>query len=140
MPKLRVFFQCISLSFIVSFIVNSSLLKGSVIMAPKVLLPDAVKQEIQALVSSNCKELVFQGRDAKETVQWDMMRKSYHGTESHTSHLKLFMQGKPPFDCCFNRVELQNNREGNEDRDSFMLELKEILHCTIGKYKVSLSI
>lgn len=95
----------------------------------RALFPEHIKQEIQALIAVNCREIVHQGKDAKEEAQLEKMRKAFHGAESHASLLKQFMEGKEPFAGCFDKLPLENNREGNQVGLGCMLNLKDVLTC-----------
>ncbi|CAB9498464.1 unknown protein [Seminavis robusta] len=101
-------------------------------------LPALVKQEVINCLATHAREIVMKSKaeGAKTEDQEKLMGKCYHGTDNHTPLLATFMAGRAPYDVCYNELPIQNNREGNENRtklrQSFMLELKDILHCQVG--------
>ena len=101
----------------------------------KFTLPDHVKQELQMLVAIVCREAVTQGDSKTDEAQWEAMERSYHGSAEVVSKLKEFLNGQDCFEPCFQKIDIQNNREGNELRGgtSYMLELKSVFHCVPSK-------
>lgn len=100
--------------------------------------PDSIIQELRTLLSLQCRDaLMTQKADGeKKVVQDEYVFKIFYGSETHASVLKQFMEGKEPYSSAFDKVDLVNNREGNEHRsaDGYMLQLREILHCDTSKY------
>lgn len=68
---------------------------------------------------------------AKIEKQVDFCYKAFHGTESHQSVVDLLLKGSGYYANAFERVDIEVNRAGNEDRASLgvVLELKEHFHC-----------
>ena len=75
--------------------------------------------------------------------QKQLCEKVFHGSEGYSAVLDMFMDGTGLYRDAFNRVPIENNREGNEQRsvdkdgNAYMLELKSILTCDLsGRYIV----
>jgi len=99
-------------------------------------LPDKVLQELRCLLAVEGREMTMgrEGEGLKGKEQDQHIGKTFHGSEGHASVLDKFLEGKCPHDQCFNKLPLENNREGNDKRkDGYVHELKEILHCDPSK-------
>lgn len=97
--------------------------------------PDKLKQEIRNLVYVHSRELVMRNKasGAKQDKQEKIIEKAFHGTESHQSFLRLFLEGKALYDSCFEKKDMENNQEGNDAReDGQLLELLPVLHLQYG--------
>ena len=104
-------------------------------------LPDAIVQEIRALLAVHGKEVVMTdlASGEKKEGQDNLLGKVFHGSSGvggYVSLLQLFLDGKPPYASAFNKLPIENNREGNELRvgSDCILELKELLHCDSSKW------
>ena len=98
-------------------------------------LPDIVVQEIRNTLAVHCREICMSNKaDGEKTdKQMQLLYKCFHGTESHASVLDLFLTGRGLYAAAFDKVDLENNRAGNEDRAKAgfgcMLMLRDLLHC-----------
>ena len=82
-------------------------------------LPDAIVQEIRALLAVHGKEVVMTdlASGEKKEGQDNLLGKVFHGSSGvggYVSLLQLFLDGKPPYASAFNKLPIENNREGNE--------------------------
>eukprot|EP00797_Seminavis_robusta_P010107 Sro1741_g294620.2 (528) ;mRNA; f:3968-5628 len=65
--------------------------------------------------------------------QQALMEDVFHGSAGYASVLDLFMQGGGEFASIFDRVPIENNREGNELRTGgYALVMKDIFSCDEG--------
>ena len=97
----------------------------------KLLIPDAITQELRNLIAVVCRELVFTKKfhGATTTSQIDLMEKAFHGSAGYASVLDEVLEGKGDYNSLFNELGMENNREGNSLRtNGKMLELKELFH------------
>lgn len=103
----------------------------------KLNIPDSLLQELRATAAVVCREIVFTRKEADGATtnrQNIVMEKAFHGSEGYASVLDEMMDGKGSFSSMFQRLELVNNREGNDKRmDGHMLELKELFHRRTGE-------
>lgn len=105
-------------------------------MGSRSKIPDGLLQEVKALLAVRCREMCFtdRGNGENSAGQEALLEKVFHGSEGYESLLKSFIEGSGVYVSCFNKVPIENNREGNEGRpEAFMLELKQIFHCEEGK-------
>jgi hypothetical protein len=100
-------------------------------------LPDIVVQEIRNTLALHCRDIVMANKadGEKSDKQALLVGKCFHGTESHASVLKLFMEGRGLYENIYEKVEIEPNRAGNDDRgkEGVMLMLLDIIHCDPGK-------
>ena len=102
-------------------------------------LPDIVVQEIRNTLALHCRDIVMANKadGEKSDKQALLVGKCFHGTESHASVLKLFMEGRGLYENIYEKVEIEPNRAGNDDRgkEGVMLMLLDIIHCDPGSQK-----
>jgi len=101
-------------------------------------LPDKVLQELRCLLAVEGREMTMgkEGEGMKGKEQDRHIERTFHGSHGYASIIDKFLDAKHPYDECFNKLPLENNREGNDQRkDGFMYELKELLHCDPSEYK-----
>ncbi|CAB9505600.1 expressed unknown protein [Seminavis robusta] len=106
-------------------------------------LPDALLQEIRNLVAVECKDVCMKDRagGANSVQQEVFMQKVFHGSAGYASVLDKLTTGKGAYASLFDRVALENNRQGNEERSSgYMLVLKDIASCDEGERTSSIEI
>ncbi|CAB9523594.1 unknown protein [Seminavis robusta] len=100
-------------------------------------MPAYVMQELRNTVAVYCRELVMGNKDMKDSSQEDMMYSCYHGDTTRMSHVQALTKGEEPFTEMFYKLELETNREGNEERAqarvNYMLELKGTFHLILDK-------
>jgi hypothetical protein len=99
------------------------------------VLPDRIVQEIRSLVAVQCRDLVMQdkGKGEESRSQKIIMQKVFHGSGGYSSILDALLAGKGAHAHMYITSELENNREGNEQRrNGLTLELKEVFHCDTG--------
>ncbi|CAB9517845.1 unknown protein [Seminavis robusta] len=100
-------------------------------------MPAYVMQELRNTVAVYCRELVMGNKDMKDSSQEDMMYACYHGDTTRMSHVEGLTKGEEPFTEMFYKLELETNREGNEERAqakvNYMLELKGTFHLILDK-------
>jgi len=62
-------------------------------------VPDAVGQEVHNLIALQCRDalMVQRAQSAKEIQQEEFMLKTCHGSEAHTSSLRIFLKDDAPF-------------------------------------------
>ena len=65
--------------------------------------------------------------------QQQLQEKVFHGSTGYASILTSCLSGKGMAESLYNRLPIENNREGNENRSNgHMLQLKEVLSCEDG--------
>lgn len=118
--------------YLVASLTTMALIELATMSASKKNFPDALVQEIRALLAVHCKETVMKDKadgDKKASLA-DTMQKVYHGSAGYASVLDLFINAKEPYASFFNIIDIENNREGNETRvHGVMYELNELFHC-----------
>jgi len=104
-------------------------------------LPDSLVQEIRTTLGLHCRDIVMSTKadGEKSDKQAQLLYKCFHGTESHASVLKQFMQGRGLYSEIYEKAEIEPNRAGNDARatDGAMLLLLEIIHCDPGESAAS---
>ncbi|CAB9530829.1 unknown protein [Seminavis robusta] len=104
-------------------------------MATASKFPDYLLQEVRNLLCTRARDMVFKGRgDGENTAgQEAMMSNVFHGSPGYASVLDEMMQGKGIYASMFDKVPIENNREGNENRQGgHMLVAKDIFSCDEG--------
>jgi hypothetical protein len=97
-------------------------------------------QEIRNLAAVLCREVCMVDKAQGETAaaQQTLIEKVFHGSAGYASVLTNILEGKGDFAFMFNRIPIENNREGNESRSgSHMLQLLDIFSCDQGKSDLS---
>jgi hypothetical protein len=92
--------------------------------------------EFRNLLAVVCREKCMSDKATGETVggQHLFHEKLFHGTAEHASVLDMFLAGKGDAASMYEKVPIENNREGNERRtETYMLELRDIFTCDIGE-------
>ena len=64
-----------------------------------------------------------------------LQEKVFHGSAGYASSLTQFLEGKGDAAYMYNRIPIENNREGNAQRtgSGYMLQLLDIFSCDEGK-------
>ena len=92
-------------------------------------------QEKRNLVSVDCRETCMADKTCVETAanQQLLQEKVFHGSAGYASLLTNFIKGKGDGANMFSRIPIENNREGNEERNgSHMLRLLDTFSCDEG--------
>jgi hypothetical protein len=101
--------------------------------------PQKLVQEMRNVVAVVTRESCMSDKASGATVdgQKEFQEKLFHGSAGYASVLTKYMEGKGDAACMFNKLPIENNREGNEERavgsSSYMLQMKDIFSCDIGK-------
>ena len=62
-----------------------------------------------------------------------LQEKVFHGSTGYASILSSCLSGKGTAESLYNRLPIENNREGNDNRSNgHMLQLKDVLTCEEG--------
>ncbi len=108
---------------------------------PKVsVFPSSLVQELRSLVPVISREACMTGKASGETTQGQQLlqEQDFHGSSNYASALTNIMEGKGYAACMFNRLPIDNNREGNEHRtESHMLQLLDMFTCDEGNVHFS---
>ncbi|CAB9518732.1 unknown protein [Seminavis robusta] len=94
--------------------------------------PDYLLQECRNALSVHCRDIVMTDKGSGEVTsgQQELQQKVFHGSAGYASALDTFIEGKGYYASLFDRTPIENNREGNQERQSgYMLELKDIASC-----------
>jgi hypothetical protein len=105
--------------------------------------PSLLVQEFRNLLSVICRETCMTDKAGGESAagQQVLQEKVFHGSAGYASVLTNCLQGKGDAASMFNRIPIENNREGNEEREgSHMLQLLDIFSCDEGNWRAKLSI
>ncbi|CAB9527233.1 hypothetical protein (Partial), partial [Seminavis robusta] len=93
---------------------------------------DYLVQECRSLVATQCWEICMADKaDGKDLDgQKDLMGKCFHGSAGYGSCLTNLIEGKGDYASLFDRMAIENNREGNELRkDGHSLILRDLVSC-----------
>lgn len=95
-------------------------------------LPDYLLQELRNVLALHCREKCVEeyAEGEKEDAQQELCYKAFHGTDACASVVDLMLSANGPCFTAFEQVDIEVNRAGNEKCEEFMLELKDILHCS----------
>jgi hypothetical protein len=94
--------------------------------------PDRLVQEFRNLVSVLCRETCMMDKASGESVggQQTMQEKVFHGSTGYASLLTVCLSGKGNTESLYNRLPIENNREGNADRrEPYMLQMRDVFTC-----------
>jgi hypothetical protein len=65
--------------------------------------------------------------------QMNLQEKVFHGSSGYASLLTSCLSGKGSTECLYDRLPVENNREGNDKRTSeHILRLKDVVTCDEG--------
>lgn len=96
----------------------------------------AVVEELKNLAALHAREIVMSTKaDGMKTEgQIELMYKVYHGSAGYASTVSTMMDGKAFYAAVFDKLILEVNRQGNEERkNGVMLEIKQIYHSDEGR-------
>ena len=84
-------------------------------------------------MSIEAHEVLYQTKSSKKSKQAVVMDKVYHGSDGFSSIVDKMINGHGIFAAMFEKMDLENNREGNEYRkQGYMLELKPLFSLNSG--------
>jgi hypothetical protein len=98
--------------------------------------PPLLVQEVRNPVSVISRETCMTEKGGGESVagQQILQEKVFHGSAGYASVLTNCLEGRGTAASMYNRIPIENNREGNEERtSSYMLRLLDIFSCDEGK-------
>ncbi|CAB9496563.1 unknown protein [Seminavis robusta] len=99
---------------------------------------DYLVQECRSMVATQCGEICMADKaDGKDLDgQKELMGKCFHGSAGYGSCLTNLIEGKGDYASLYDRMAIENNREGNELRkDGYSLILRDLVSCDEGKFK-----
>jgi hypothetical protein len=98
--------------------------------------PRSLVQEYRDLIAVVTREACMRDKASGETAKGQqlLMEKMFHGSVGYASKVEDFLAGKGDAASMFNRIPIENNREGNSTRnsESHMLQLLDIFSCDQG--------
>ena len=99
-------------------------------------LPEYILQELRNLAAVHCREMIFADRADGEDKEGQivLLFKVFHGSAGYSSVVNTLIVGTGPYESVYFKLPIENNRaEGNENRDTVMLQLVSLLSCDDGK-------
>ncbi|CAB9529025.1 hypothetical protein (Partial), partial [Seminavis robusta] len=93
---------------------------------------DYLVQECRSMVATQCREICMADKaDGKDLDgQKELMGKCFHGSAGYGSCLTNLIEGKGDYASLYDRMAIENNREGNELRkDGYSLILRDLVSC-----------